>query len=64
MKHSVEDSDILKEHLKIKGSDVIMGGRIGDSIEFYYVDTAPRLKFVLESGSGHAIELVPNRYYP
>jgi hypothetical protein len=41
-----------------------MGGRIGESIEFYYVDTAPMLKFVLESGSGHAIDLEPTYVYP
>ena len=38
-----------------------MGGRIGDTIEFYYLDTEPMLKFVLESGSGHAIDLTPSR---
>jgi hypothetical protein len=64
MKHSVEDSDVLKKHLAEAGSNVIMGGRIGESIEFYYVDTAPTLKFVLESGSGHAIDLVPTYFYP
>jgi catechol 2,3-dioxygenase-like lactoylglutathione lyase family enzyme len=31
---------------------------------FYYVDTAPLLKFVLESGSGHAIDLEPTYVYP
>jgi hypothetical protein len=41
-----------------------MYGRIGESIEFYYLDTEPLLKFVLESGSGHAIELKPTRVYP
>ena len=41
-----------------------MYGRIGSSIEFYYLDTDPLLKFVLESGSGHAIELQPTRVYP
>ncbi len=28
------------------------------------VDTAPLLKFVLESGSGHAIDLEPPYVYP
>ena len=41
-----------------------MGGRIGDTIEFYYLDTAPIIKWVLESGSGHAIELKPSYIYP
>ena len=46
------------------GAEVLMSGRIGDSIEFYYLDTAPMLKFVLESGSGHAIDLKPTYVYP
>jgi hypothetical protein len=41
-----------------------MGGRIGETIEFYYVDTGPLIKFVLESGSGHAIDLEPTYVYP
>ena len=53
---------ITDEHAN--GAEVLMGGRIGDSIEFYYLDTAPMLKFVLESGSGHAIDLKPTRMYP
>ena len=28
-----------------------MGGRIGETIEFYYLDTMPMLHFVLESGA-------------
>ena len=47
-----------------RGAKVLMGGRIGDTIEFYYLDTEPTLKFVLESGSGHAIDLTPVRTYP
>ena len=47
-----------------RGAKVLMGGRIGETIEFYYLDTEPMLKFVLESGSGHAIDLTPVRTYP
>jgi methylmalonyl-CoA/ethylmalonyl-CoA epimerase len=43
---------------------VLMSGRIGDSIEFYYLNTGPMLKWVLESGSGHAIDLKPTYLYP
>jgi methylmalonyl-CoA/ethylmalonyl-CoA epimerase len=64
MKHSDQDSDVLKQHLSEHGSQVIMSGRIGESIEFYYIDTAPALKFVLESGNGHAIDLAPSYTYP
>jgi methylmalonyl-CoA/ethylmalonyl-CoA epimerase len=64
MKHSTEDSALMQEHWRANGAEVLMSGRIGDSIEFYYLDTAPMLKFVLESGSGHAIDLKPTYVYP
>jgi catechol 2,3-dioxygenase-like lactoylglutathione lyase family enzyme len=64
MQHSFEDSAAAKQRWAARGARVLMGGRIGDSIEFYYLDTAPMLKFVLESGSGHAIDLKPTYVYP
>jgi methylmalonyl-CoA/ethylmalonyl-CoA epimerase len=64
MQHSWDDSAALKEHWSARGADVLMYGRIGESIEFYYLDTEPLLKFVMESGSGHAIELKPTYVYP
>jgi hypothetical protein len=64
MKHSYDDSSLVREHWHANGAEVLMSGRIGESIEFYYLDTAPMLKFVLESGSGHAIDLKPTRMYP
>jgi hypothetical protein len=64
MKHSYDDSALVREHWHKHGADVLMSGRIGDSIEFYYLDTAPLIKFVLESGSGHAIDLKPTYVYP
>jgi hypothetical protein len=54
----------MREHWRANGAGELMSGRIGDSIEFYYLDTAPMLKFVLESGSGHAIDLKPTYVYP
>jgi hypothetical protein len=54
----------LKDHWRERGAEILMGGRIGESIEFYYLDTSPMLKFVLESGSGHAIDLEPTYFYP
>src|SRR6202035_2171394 len=64
MKHSTEDSEALKKHWQERGAEILMGGRIGASIEFYYLDTSPMLKFVLESGSGHAIDLEPTYVFP
>ena len=45
------------------GTQLIVG-RIGETIEFYYLDTEPMLKFVLGSGGGHAIDLTSSRVYP
>jgi methylmalonyl-CoA/ethylmalonyl-CoA epimerase len=64
MMHSQEDSDTFKKRWAERGAKVLMGGRIGETIEFYYLDTEPMLKFILESGSGHAIDLTPSRVYP
>ena len=63
MQHSFSDSTAMKEHWAKRGAKVLMGGRIGETIEFYYLDTSPMLKFVLESGSGHAIDLEPTYYF-
>lgn len=64
MLHDVEESTQLKDRFDDVGAPVLMGGRIGETIEFYYLDTEPSLKIMIESGSGHAIELVPDRVYP
>jgi len=64
MKHSEQDSSLMREHWRANGAEELMSGRIGDTIEFYYLDTAPMLKFVLESGSGHAIDIKPTYVYP
>ena len=64
MQHSEQDSSLMREHWRANGAGELMSGRIGDSIEFYYLDTAPMIKFILESGSGHAIDLKPTYVYP
>ncbi len=64
MLHDFDESTMLKEKFAEVGADVLMGGRIGEAIEFYYLDTEPSLKIILESGSGHAIDLVPDYVYP
>ena len=52
------------ENFEKMGLKVLMGGAIGDTIKFYYLDSEPLLKIVLESGSGHAIDLEPTYFYP
>ena len=64
MLHDSAESTQLRERFAKHGMEVQMGGRIGDTIEFFYLDTEPQLKIVLESGSGHAIDLVPDYVYP
>jgi methylmalonyl-CoA/ethylmalonyl-CoA epimerase len=64
MLHDFEESTTLKQKFAEVGAKVLMGGRIGETIEFYYLDTEPSLKIILESGSGHAIDLVPDYVYP
>jgi hypothetical protein len=64
MLHDFEESTELKKRFAEIGATVLMGGRIGETIEFFYVDTQPSLKIILESGSGHAIDLVPDYVYP
>ncbi len=64
MLHDFDESTMLKQRFDEVGASVLMSGRIGELIEFYYLDTAPSLKIVLESGSGHAIDLVPDYTYP
>ncbi len=64
MKHTPEESAEFKEMMATRGASMLMGGRIGETIEFYYLDTIPALKIIVESGSGHAIDLKPSRVYP
>jgi methylmalonyl-CoA/ethylmalonyl-CoA epimerase len=64
MLHNFDESTQLKQRFAEIGASVVMGGRIGETIEFYYLDTEPSLKIILESGSGHAIDLVPDYVYP
>ena len=64
MLHDFDESTELKKRFAEVGAPVLMGGRIGETIEFYYLDTEPSLKIILESGSGHAIDLVPDYVYP
>ncbi len=64
MLHDFDESTQLKRRFDDVGAEVLMGGRIGETIEFFYLDTEPSLKIIIESGSGHAIDLVPDYVYP
>jgi methylmalonyl-CoA/ethylmalonyl-CoA epimerase len=64
MLHDFDESTELKKRFAETGTSVLMLGRIGETIEFFYLDTEPSLKLILESGSGHAIDLTPDYRYP
>ncbi len=64
MQHGAAESDAFRKKLLDAGGKMMMGGRIGETIEFYYVDTQPQLGVIVESGTGHAIDLKPIRTYP
>ncbi|WP_306154659.1 VOC family protein [Roseovarius sp. MMSF_3281] len=64
MKPTQADSDEFKKKMAENGAEMLMGGRIGENIEFFYLDSEPNLKVILESGTGHAIDLKPVRVYP
>ena len=58
MYKTTEDSEAVKAEFRDAGREVTSSGRIGDHIEWYYLDTEPTFKCVIESGSGHAIEFM------
>jgi len=64
MRHTPEESEETMQHFDGLGAEVLMEGRIGESIHFYYLDTGPLLKVIFESGTGHAVDLQPVRTYP
>jgi catechol 2,3-dioxygenase-like lactoylglutathione lyase family enzyme len=64
MRPTPAESDATKQRFEEMGAPVLMEGRIGETIHFYYLDTEPLLKVILESGTGHAVDLRPSRVYP
>jgi len=59
---TVEESERVKAQFEKMGIGVTARARIGDHIEWYYLDTEPRFKIQIESGSGHAIDFVQPAY--
>jgi hypothetical protein len=59
-----EDTDVTLGEFKRNGIDILMQGRVGENIAFYYLDTNPVLKIVTETVSSHAISLKPLYTYP
>jgi hypothetical protein len=60
-----EDSEAVKQRFAAEGMGITASARIGDHIEWYYLDTQARFKCVIESGSGHAFDFMqPTAIYP
>src|SRR5882672_5792042 len=64
MRPTAEESEETLAHFEQLGADVLMEGRLGETIHFYYLATEPMMKVIFESGTGHAVDLVPTRVYP
>lgn len=58
------ESTAFKREWQERGVEVLQDGRIGQTVEYFYLDTEPMLSFVLESGSGPAEDMVVSRLYP
>ena len=60
-----EESEAVKAQFAELGIGVLAVGHIGEHIEWYYLDTEPAFKCLIESGSGHAIDFMePVSVYP
>jgi methylmalonyl-CoA/ethylmalonyl-CoA epimerase len=59
-----EDVHAALDDFRQQGIEVSMSGRLGENIEFYYMDTQPILKMTAETVSGHAISMKPSWTYP
>lgn len=64
MRPDPPQSEATRRRFEAMGAGVLMEGRIGETIHFYYLDTEPLLKIIIESGTGHAVDLQPARVYP
>jgi methylmalonyl-CoA/ethylmalonyl-CoA epimerase len=65
MFETADESERCKSAFAEHGVGLLTGARIGDHIEYYYLDTEERFKCLIESGSGHALDFMPPAYvYP
>jgi methylmalonyl-CoA/ethylmalonyl-CoA epimerase len=53
------ESEMVKKEFRDMGIGITASARIGDHIEWYYLDTEPGFKCLIESGSGHALDFMP-----
>jgi methylmalonyl-CoA/ethylmalonyl-CoA epimerase len=51
-----EESERVKAQFANEGIGITAISHIGDHIEWYFLDTEPQFKCIIESGSGHALD--------
>jgi methylmalonyl-CoA/ethylmalonyl-CoA epimerase len=62
---TAQESERVSRQFENLGVGKTAVGRIGDHIEWYYLDTEPGFKCVIESGTGHALDFMPpTAFYP
>jgi predicted enzyme related to lactoylglutathione lyase len=60
-----EESERVKAAFAKQGVGIHSGGRIGDQVEWYYLDTEPGFKCLIKSGFGRTFDVVkPTAAYP
>ena len=66
MMRSFEESAQMRKKFEDAGMEVVLFANIGPQVEFYYVNSYPRLKVWVETGSGHVGDglLEPMRIWP
>jgi methylmalonyl-CoA/ethylmalonyl-CoA epimerase len=65
MFETAEESDRVKAQFAAEGIGITSLSHIGDHIEWYFLDTEPGFKCIIESGSGHAHDFeMPYTTYP
>lgn len=58
------DADALHNELADLGVHDLLSGGFGRHSRFFFLDSEPTLKFILESGSGDGSDVLPTYIYP
>src|SRR5438128_5084709 len=61
MRPTPTESDATQQHFSDLGPKILMEGRIGENIRYYYLDTEPMHKVILQSGPYHEVYLQHDR---
>lgn len=61
---SLKTARDIRRRFEEQGFAVSMAGKIGESTEFYYLDTEPVMKIIVELAGGSPADLTPIAVYP